>query len=491
MSRLWENFGGIIKTAIAGITIGMATKAITDFAAKGDEISDLSKRFMMTGDAIQEFQYAAKAADLTSEDLTSIIQKMNNNMGQLSQGTGTLFSFLKKANPQLALQLLHTKDSEKAFSMLMDAISAETDVQKRAALAQAAFGKSGQPVIDMAGDLNAKRAEARRLGLIIPRADVEAAAEMHANLIKLGASAGGFFNVVLARAVKVLGPLLIRFDRWLAINRELIGQKIERVINAIVSAVKFAYNIFTRWWPVIALVVWWIVAMNVAMKAALLIQVVSKAFAVASAVMAMFRAGASLATVAQWALNVAMDANPIGLIIIGLTALIVVVILMIKYWKEITTALREAWNWFNELLGNPWIRIALSIIAEPLLIIYGIIKTIVDLIQGKGISAFKNLIDAAGPLYSIGNAIANVFGGGIKPNGGRILAPGEGQTTGMGALRAVENKYAAPGTRAMETKTTREERSTKDFMLHLPKGFGISTQGGPVMDEYSSDLGEQ
>ena len=38
--------------------------------------------------------------------------------------------------------------------------------------------------------------------------------------------------------------------------------------------------------------------------------------------------------VAQWALNAAMLANPIGLIIIGIAALIALVVVAIKYWDE-------------------------------------------------------------------------------------------------------------------------------------------------------------
>jgi tape measure domain-containing protein len=41
-----------------------------------------------------------------------------------------------------------------------------------------------------------------------------------------------------------------------------------------------------------------------------------------------------IVTTAQWALNVALNANPIGLIVAGIAALIAVVIVIIKYWKD-------------------------------------------------------------------------------------------------------------------------------------------------------------
>ncbi|MDN4693181.1 hypothetical protein QYZ44_17725 [Vibrio parahaemolyticus] len=41
-------------------------------------------------------------------------------------------------------------------------------------------------------------------------------------------------------------------------------------------------------------------------------------------------------TGAQWALNTAMMANPIGLVIAGVMALIAVVALVVKYWEPIS-----------------------------------------------------------------------------------------------------------------------------------------------------------
>jgi len=56
-----------------------------------------------------------------------------------------------------------------------------------------------------------------------------------------------------------------------------------------------------------------------------------------------------IAAGAQWALNAAMTANPIGLIIAGIVALITVVILCAKNWDKITGALKRAWEWIKNI----------------------------------------------------------------------------------------------------------------------------------------------
>ena len=113
------------------------------------------------------------------------------SLGQLKTGTQALYTSLKATNPQLALQLKNTKDSDAAFTALMNAIAAETDVSKRAALAQAAFGRGGQEIIDMATDLNEKRKEARASGSLISEEDQRAGAALHATFIRLKASGTG------------------------------------------------------------------------------------------------------------------------------------------------------------------------------------------------------------------------------------------------------------------------------------------------------------
>ena len=59
------------------------------------------------------------------------------------------------------------------------------------------------------------------------------------------------------------------------------------------------------------------------------------------------------ATAAQLGLNIAMDANPIGLIVIGIIAAVGVIVLMIKYWDHIKSAIVSftKWVWHHSPFG--------------------------------------------------------------------------------------------------------------------------------------------
>jgi TP901 family phage tail tape measure protein len=65
-----------------------------------------------------------------------------------------------------------------------------------------------------------------------------------------------------------------------------------------------------------------------------------------------FREGITLATVAQWALNGALDANPIGLIIAGIAALVAVGVLLYRNWDTIKAKAAELWNGIKSVFGS-------------------------------------------------------------------------------------------------------------------------------------------
>lgn len=63
-------------------------------------------------------------------------------------------------------------------------------------------------------------------------------------------------------------------------------------------------------------------------------------------------AASKAAAAAQWLWNAAMAANPIGLIVAGVAALVAGVVLLVRNWDAVTAAVRGAFDWFQNLLGK-------------------------------------------------------------------------------------------------------------------------------------------
>ena len=86
---------------------------------------------------------------------------------------------------------------------------------------------------------------------------------------------------------------------------------------------------------------------------------------------------------AQTLLNLAMTANPIGLIVVGVGVLVAAIVLLIKHWDKVKAAfwtvvdaiksgLTKVWDWFVEMLDNPFF-IAIGMIFAPFLMIPALI----------------------------------------------------------------------------------------------------------------------
>ncbi len=132
-----------------------------------------------------------------------------------------------------------------------------------------------------------------------------------------------------------------------------------------------------------------------------------------------------IATGVQWALNAAMTANPIGLIIAGVVALIAVIVILVKNWDKIINAMKAAWDWIKNLAKVIWgslinafkklgefikkntdqILAFVSFISLPLAMIIGVIKELKNN-WGAIVETFKTDGIIAG-LKKLGSVILN------------------------------------------------------------------------------------
>lgn len=67
---------------------------------------------------------------------------------------------------------------------------------------------------------------------------------------------------------------------------------------------------------------------------------------------AIWRGIAMAATAVQWIWNIAMAANPIGIVILLIGGLIVALSLLIRYWDHVALAAAQAWRWMKAAVGG-------------------------------------------------------------------------------------------------------------------------------------------
>jgi len=86
-----------------------------------------------------------------------------------------------------------------------------------------------------------------------------------------------------------------------------------------------------------------------------------------------------IAAVAQWAMNVALTANPIGIIIVAIGALVAAVIWMIMNWKTVVAWLKIGWDWlvktFDAVKG---LSIIFGGLIFPIVIIIELVRNLIQ-----------------------------------------------------------------------------------------------------------------
>jgi len=366
-------FGGVLGERLfekAAEGVKKLVEAVPEFAARGQEIGRMASIIGVSADAWQRFSYAAKLTDTNVEGLQTGLQRLNRNMADLSVGKGTLMDLVRFGPPGLARQIRSTHDASEAFLILADSISKTRDPQVRARIAVAAFGKAGQDLLPMLAQgregIHKLMQEASIYGSVLDDKTIEASARFDDSLKRLKGSVQSVKDTVLSFVLRAAQPYIEKALAWVAANKEIIAQRVENAIMNIASAIQaakpfllFLWNAagwLIKNWPLLALVyVYW--------------------------------------TAAQIALNVALDSNPIGAVIIGIEALAAAVLIIIHYWHDITDALNAAWNWFDRLYNKSLaLRTAIFFLASPIWLVVEAVRTLVDLLSGRGLKSFENFI---------------------------------------------------------------------------------------------------
>jgi hypothetical protein len=141
-----------------------------DMAKQGDVFAKQAAILGITAEQYQALAFAADRSGVSQDLLTTSMQKLSMGIGQAQAGTGALQSGLSALNPELLEQLKNADGNTEAFTIMMDAMAKTGSASERAALATAAFGKSGQKIANMsiegANGLSGLIAEAERYGLM-------------------------------------------------------------------------------------------------------------------------------------------------------------------------------------------------------------------------------------------------------------------------------------------------------------------------------------
>ncbi len=386
--------------ALAGFGLFRIAKSAVE---AGDKLAEMADRVGLGVDAYASLQHAAAQADVDQEQFNSAMDQFNKRLGEAKAGGGSLLAFLKKVSPTLATQVKGAKTTEAALSLMTLAMENVKDPAKRAALAAAAFGRSGLQMGQFLGQGSAA-IQKQQLAYMALAGSQEEFARNAGALDNAMRDVETAFMGLRSAAAGALFPALTKLagvvSKFITDNREGIrawaektaaaitawveGGGFERLIESVKEFAKTAGALIEKLggFKAVAVAVAAVLAGPLLLSVGSLTLALGKlAFSFASfalgPVIAMF--GTFFTAIAAGfpiieAFNLALLMNPIGVVIIALAALAAagyqvwkhwddLKIIFHDFWVEIVDGAKKAWAYLGPVLEK--MRFALNLVTNP------------------------------------------------------------------------------------------------------------------------------
>ena len=186
-----QNTAAAVSTAFASIAgvgfVAALAATVTGTIRLADELNKLSQRTGITVESLSALRNAAELADVSSEEFTTGVRKLNLALTESQEATSKAAQLFK------ALGVDTRNGAEPALRGIAQAFQALPDGATKAAIATEIFGRAGEKLIPLlnggAKALDEARAASDRFGTTISTKTAREAEQFNDNLTKLKQSA--------------------------------------------------------------------------------------------------------------------------------------------------------------------------------------------------------------------------------------------------------------------------------------------------------------
>lgn len=384
-----EEFNKNVRTASLSIAKDLAG-SLGDMTIKASEtaqkIVSLSESTGMAVEDIEKLKCASGSMGVPFDSVSSSLKTLSDNMNSTGSDNEQLQESFKKLGVNMKDSMTgDVKDSTETFYEIIDALGQVSDETERNALAMDIFGTSAEdlePLISGGSEaLQGLASQAEDAGLILSGDTVEAANEFKESMDSLKETGGQIF-----------------FDIGAAIAAELLPylQDAQDTLNNILEWVNENQEV--------------IVACIVAIGAGLAtLNVVAIVQGLISAFMK-FKKAAEEVGIAQAALNLVMEANPIGIVIAAVAALAAGIVYLWKKNEGFRDAVTKIWGTIKKVIKG-----ALDFIMDP-------IGTLIEKVK-EAVEWFKKLAfwDSGDDKKSKKKKVSGMATGGSITNGTALV----------------------------------------------------------------------
>lgn len=329
-----------IKAVASGIReIGQAlADTVKDSAAYADNILTLATNTGIAAETLQEYQYMAELTDTSLETITGSMAKLIRNMQNAKNGTGNAAAAFAAMGVSVTDANGELRDNEEVFTEVIDKLGKMRNETQRDAYAMDIFGKSAQDLNSLIAvgkdGIAAFAKEAHDMGYVLDEETLSSLGAVDDALQRLDNFMTMIKNTIGAALAPAVTELADELQAWArSVDWEQVGQDVAEVGGAIKDFVMFVLENGPEILTVIAGVgagfaTWKVVGLITSVVGAI------KGFISA----------AEGASVAQAALNAVMAANPIGIVVTAIAALVAAFVTAYKTNDEFREKVDAAWD---------------------------------------------------------------------------------------------------------------------------------------------------
>ena len=338
-----DSMGKGFEKAVVGVGAGMTALVATTgvvvnkTAEMGDRVDKLSQKIGLSRRGFQEWDYVCSQSGMSVESLQMGMKTLVNQIDKVASGNKDSTATFRKLGVSVRDANGNLKNQEQVFNECVIALTKMKNGSEKAKIANDLFGRSGAelaPIIQGSADtINELKDRANQLGLVMSDELVDNCVEFGDLMDDVKKSA----SMLGAGIASALMPSIIEMQKNLISELPKIQAVATSVFGAMAGTIKFVVDNMNILIPIASACVSSIVAFKTISTVITVISTLQKVIQAIS--------------VAQGIWNALMLANPIGLIAMGIGALIGLIVLLVANWDKITKAVGRAIAKMKEFVG--------------------------------------------------------------------------------------------------------------------------------------------
>lgn len=351
LKSLESSIGGVVSAAkVAGAAVVGAAGTLFGLAESArsaiDDLDELAQSAGVNTQFFAEFSAAAKLGGASVEDTAAATARFSKSIVEAREGSESARDAFRALG--ISQEDLNRLPTEALLAKLANGLQGVEDPAKRVALAQELLGKSGRKLlpslVEGADGLAKLGDEAREFGLVPGPEAIKAANDMELAMARAKGVVAGLGLQIGTALMPVVTDVANEFAVWAKQNREVILSKLDAFVSGLTTFVRGAWEVTTDFVDAMRSLVQFFRENEEAGRALKNVLAILIAVLVAERVLSFVSAMKALVQIIR-AANVAIAANPIGLL---LTLLAVLVAVWVANWSEIKEVSLFAWEAIKE-----------------------------------------------------------------------------------------------------------------------------------------------